>query len=183
MNFHRVGSNARNCRPRDVTARSIILEWMPASHYPSGAITAGYIPMIRAAGFSGIAAITWAAESHTKTNAKSEDVKQCVGMSLRSSGIASLVTSLAGHVSDKRSYTGHMIAGSFEAIGQNIHLIVSCRASAASGQPSECGAVALGRGIRKRPQSAHSGSSCLCSWASGFAPKDGVSRRLRLSFG
>ena len=74
--------------------------------------------MTRAAGFSGTAGIIWAAACQAKTNAKFEDGKRCVGMSPRSSDIASLAISGAGHVSDKHSCIGHMIVERFEAMGE-----------------------------------------------------------------
>jgi len=91
---------------------------MQASHYPSGASMVGSIPTTHAAGFNGTAGITWDAACQAKTNAKSDDGKRCGGMSPKFDDIASLAISDAGHVSDKRSCTGHLIVGRFEATGK-----------------------------------------------------------------
>jgi len=88
---------------------------MQASRYPSGASMVGSIPRTRAAGFNGTAGIIWDAACQAKTNAKSEDGKRCGGMSPNSGDIANLAISDAGHVSDKRSCTGHTIVERFEA--------------------------------------------------------------------
>src|SRR5215213_4235072 len=88
---------------------------MHPCRFPCGEKTAGSIMKIRAAGFSGIAAITWGAVVLTM-NGKSNDGVQCVVTSRRSGSTVLQVNSSAGPNSDRRYCTGPTIHERFKSL-------------------------------------------------------------------
>jgi hypothetical protein len=97
-------------------ARSIISVSTPASHYRCGARRAGFIRMIRAAGFSGIAATTWAVGHQTRTRRRSNAGRRFGGTSRRSNITVSQAIRCAGRVSGKRCCIGLTTVEKFEAL-------------------------------------------------------------------
>src|SRR5262245_40107767 len=97
---------------------------MQASRFPSGVIKAGFIPMIRAAGSSGIAATTWAAECRRGTPARSGAGKRSGGTSRRSRSTANRVTRCAGRVSVKLYCSGPTIAAPYENAGAGLRACI-----------------------------------------------------------
>src|SRR5262245_3976562 len=76
--------------------------------------------MIRAAGSSGIAATTWAAECRRRTPARSGAGKRSGGTSRRSRSTASRATRCAGRVSVKLYCSGPTIAAPYENEGAGL---------------------------------------------------------------
>ena len=92
------------------TAPSTASASMRASRSRSGAERAGSTPTIRAAGSSGTAATTWAAECRMRTRARSGGGRRCDGTLHRSGVTASPATRCVGHASARPCCTGPMTA-------------------------------------------------------------------------
>ena len=87
---------------------------MPASRFRYGALKAGYIRTIRAAGSNGIVATISVGACRRKIGGRSGAGRRCAATSARSDAAASEATCTAGRASDRRCCTGHMTAARFE---------------------------------------------------------------------
>src|SRR4051812_42852962 len=96
--------------------RSTISASMRASRSPNGAARAGYTRTIRAAGFNGTAAITWAAATRT-TRGRSGAGRPFAATSGRSRRIARRAISPADGASARRCCTGPTTAARSERLG------------------------------------------------------------------
>src|SRR5450830_1449342 len=87
---------------------------MPASRCRNGSAKAGSIRTIRAAGSSGIAAITWAAAWRTRTPARSDAGRQSAATCGKSRKTVSRAICPAAQDNGRRCCTGPMTAAKFE---------------------------------------------------------------------
>src|SRR5271156_157794 len=114
MNFLPAGLRTLGCRPPTATAPSITSALTQASPSRFGERKDGYIPRIHAAGFSGIADITWGDAHRPRTHARLSAGRRSDDTSRRLSGIASPAIPRVGHGSARLCSTGLTTAARFE---------------------------------------------------------------------
>jgi hypothetical protein len=122
-NFPPAGLRTLGCHPA-ATVPSTTSALMQANRCQFGERTDGYIPMIHAAGFSGIVDITWGGAYRVRTHARLSAGKRFDDMSRRLGGIASPAIPRVGHGSARLCSTGPTTAAEFDPTDQHEYTLV-----------------------------------------------------------